>query len=218
MEQREDVRDLLVRDEPGFDGLLSNLPEICTNQARAGGLALPHGQIAFHAYIDKAMRSQAPVQAPAPCQCQLTTSCCHEPVLGRHHFLKERRGSSICRRIPGVDKGRIEIFHDEPASWLESGYHPLESLLACWHVDEYQPGVDQVKGLCGHWIGANIVARDLNNGLVKGRKLQEKARVDGGDEDSTGGAAALTKPRRNRSPTTADFPARPAIVASAAFH
>src|SRR5579864_1658525 len=156
IEQREHVRDLLVRDEPGAHGLLPNLLEVGSIQTRAGGPALPHDQIAFHAYVDKAMRSQAPVQAPAPCQCQLTTSCCHEPVLGRHRFLKERRGSSICRRISGVDKGRVEIFHDEPASWLESRYHPLESLLAFWHVDEHQAGVDrcQYRGAGSQqWVG-----------------------------------------------------------------
>jgi predicted dienelactone hydrolase len=55
--------------------------------------------------------------------------CCHEPALGRCHFLKERR-RRICGRIPGIDQGSIEIFHHQPASWLESRYHPLQRLLA----------------------------------------------------------------------------------------
>ncbi len=56
--------------------------------------------------------------------------------------------------------------------------------------------MDQVKGLCGQWIGDNVVALDLNRGLLKRIALQEKARVNVGDQDMAAGATALTKPRR----------------------
>src|SRR5262249_26976099 len=86
IKQREDLRDLLIRDESGVDGLLSNLLEVGTHQVCAGRPSLPQGQLALHAYIDKTMRPQATVQAPAPCQCQLATSCCHEPTLDCYHL------------------------------------------------------------------------------------------------------------------------------------
>ena len=76
-------------------------------------------------------------------------------------------------------------------------------------MDEHQAGVDQVKCLCGQWIGANVMALDLNRRVVKRREHCEKARVDIGDQDMAGGAAALSKPYRNRPTTTADFPAPP---------
>ena len=36
IEQGEYLRDLFIRDEPGVDGFLSNLLEVCSKQAFAG--------------------------------------------------------------------------------------------------------------------------------------------------------------------------------------
>src|SRR5207245_2952569 len=50
----------------------------------------------------------------------------------------------------------------------------------------------------------------FNRRVITRRKLHEKARVDVGDQDMATGAAALSKPCRDRPTTTADFPALPA--------
>src|SRR5260370_5979702 len=125
IEQREHVRDLLVRDESSSDGLLPNLLEVGTDQVCAGGPALPQGQRALHAYVDEAMCPQALVQAPAPGQGQLATACCHEPLLLRAHFPKERAVLSIARRLRAVEQGFIEILYHQPASWTQSRHHLL---------------------------------------------------------------------------------------------
>jgi hypothetical protein len=46
-------------------------------------------------------------------------------------------------------------------------------------------------------IGDNIVALDLHGMPVKRSALREKARVDVGDQDMTGFAAALAQPCRD---------------------
>ncbi|HEX6110126.1 MAG TPA: hypothetical protein VFZ02_12005 [Ktedonobacteraceae bacterium] len=126
------------------------------------------------------------------------------------HFLVERRRSSICGRGTAVHHRDIVVLEDEPASWLQSRHHLLQCQFACRQMDEYQPGMDQVKGLSRYWIGDNVVALDLNRGLVKRCKLREKAWVDVGDQNMAGCTAALSQPCCDRPTTSADFPALPA--------
>src|SRR5215469_9001380 len=187
IEEGEHLRDLLVRDEPGAHGLLSNLLKARTSQACAWGPTLPDGHIALHTQVDEAMRPQTPIQAPPPGW--IDAPCLHELTEGSLHFPIEGCFVGIGGRVTEVDKGAIEVFDDEPAPRLQSRHHLLERLLACWHMDEYQAGVDQVECLRGQWIGANVVALDLKRSVVKRREHCEKARVDIGNQDMAGGAA-----------------------------
>src|SRR6266567_4098777 len=109
IQQGEHLRDLLVRDEPGARGLLSNLLEIRPSQARTWRSPLPDGHVALHAQVDQAVRPQPPIQAPAPGRWQFPTACGYESALGRQHLPIERSGSSSTRRIPGVDQAWVEI-------------------------------------------------------------------------------------------------------------
>ena len=70
----------------------------------------------------------------------------------------------------------------------------MQCQFACRQMDEYQAGMDQIKGLSRYWIGDNVVALDLNRGLGKRSVLYEEARVDVGDQDMTAGTAALCQP------------------------
>lgn len=107
------------------------------------------------------------------------------------HFSIEGCSGGIGGWVTGVYQGGIELFDDEPVPRLQSGDHPLERQLVCWHVDEHQASVDQIKGLCGQWIGANVVALDLNGSVGKRGTLHEKAWVDIGDQHLAGLPAAL---------------------------
>src|SRR5579859_403649 len=196
IEEGEYLRYLLVRDQPGVHGLLSDLLKARASQARTWRSSFPDGHIALHAQVDEAMRPQTPIQAPPPGG--IDAPCFHELTEGRLHFLIERCFLGIDGRVTEVEKGAIKVFDDEPASRLQSRHHPLKRLLVCWHMDEYQAGVDQVKGLRGQWIGANVVALDLKRTVIKCRQHAEKARVDVGHEDMADLPAAFGQPGRNR--------------------
>src|SRR6266705_6705160 len=86
IQQGEHLCDLLVRDEPGALGLLSNLLEIRPSQARTWRSPLPDGHVALHAQVDQAVRPQTPIQAPAPGRWQFTTACGYESALGPIHL------------------------------------------------------------------------------------------------------------------------------------
>jgi hypothetical protein len=58
----------------------------------------------------------------------------------------------------------------------------------------HETGVNQIKGLCGQGIGATVVALDLYMRLGKRCQHAKHVRVDVGDQDMAGGAAALSKP------------------------
>src|SRR5437868_14707225 len=77
-------------------------------------------------------------------------------------------------------------------------------------MEEYQAGVDEVKGLCGQGIGDNVMTLGLNHGPVKRSTLHEKAQVDVSDQHMAAETTSLCKPCRNRPTTTTDFPALPA--------
>ena len=86
------------------------------------------------------------------------------PQAVRQHLL----GPGLLQAAEGLQR-RVGVLDEQHPAGAEGGDHGGQRGVACRHVDENEPGVDEVEGPAGGCAAGDVVLQDLDVGRRRAR-------------------------------------------------